>query len=116
MYWINEWSHSVAVVDAATDTEVALIPLGAPPIQPVDMVFNSIEGVVYTANRLTLNVGVISPEPSGCLADLDGSGAVDAGDLGILLSGWGTPSGDLDGDKQTTSSDLGVLLAAWGPC
>ncbi len=47
-------------------------------------------------------------------ADLDGNGAVDGGDLGLLLAGWGSSSPDLTGDGLVDGSDLGLLLAAWG--
>ncbi|MFO0874656.1 MAG: LamG-like jellyroll fold domain-containing protein [Phycisphaerales bacterium] len=51
--------------------------------------------------------------------DLDGSGTVDGGDLGLLLSAWGpcpAPAcclADLNGDGVVDGSDLGVLLASW---
>ena len=50
-------------------------------------------------------------------ADLDGDGSVGAGDLAILLAGWGACAGcpaDLDGDGSVGASDLASLLAAWG--
>ena len=53
---------------------------------------------------------------SNCPADYDSDGVVDSGDLGTLLSGWGTAAGDLDGDGLTDSTDLGILLSAWGNC
>lgn len=47
-------------------------------------------------------------------ADLDGSGAVDGTDLGLLLGAWGTAGpGDLDGSGVVDGTDLGVLLGAW---
>jgi len=60
VYWINEWSHTVAVVDAATDTPLQLIPLGSPPVQPVDICYNPINERIYTANKLTYTIGVIT--------------------------------------------------------
>jgi DNA-binding beta-propeller fold protein YncE len=119
VYWVNEWSHSIAGVDAATDTQVALVPLaaGGTQVQPVDIAYNSANGRVYTANRLTFEVGVLATVPVGCTADLDGSGAVDGADLGALLNGWGSPgTTDLDGSGTTDGADLGSLLAGWGPC
>jgi len=54
---------------------------------------------------------------AGCPADLDDNQDVGAGDLAILLAGWGADgASDLDGDGETGSGDLAVLLAAWGPC
>ena len=55
-----------------------------------------------------------------CEGDLSGNGQVDAADLGILLSVWGTsPSngqGDLNHDGLVSAPDLSALLALWGPC
>ena len=53
-----------------------------------------------------------------CPSDLDGNGSVDGGDLGFLLSAWGSsePSADLDDDGFVDGADLGVLLGTWGPC
>jgi len=48
-------------------------------------------------------------------ADLNGDGAVDASDLGILLGAWGSSdaAADLDGDSIVGAGDLGLLLGAW---
>ncbi len=54
-----------------------------------------------------------------CPADLDDDGEVGAGDLAILLAGWGPCPGcpgDLDGDGVIDAADLAGLLAQWGPC
>lgn len=57
---------------------------------------------------------------SGCRADLDGSGAVEGGDLAALLESWGGKGtgslADLDGDGVVGPADLAALLASWGPC
>jgi hypothetical protein len=48
--------------------------------------------------------------------DLDGDGSVDATDLAMLLSAWGSCArcgADLDRDGQVGESDLTMLLAAW---
>lgn len=60
-------------------------------------------------------IGTIVPS---CVGDLDGSGQVDGGDLGIVLAAWGQsdPVADLDGNGAVDGADLGVLLAAWGGC
>ena len=53
-----------------------------------------------------------------CEADLSGNGQIEAADLGILLSVWGTsPSngqGDLNHDGIVNASDLSALLVTWG--
>ncbi|MFM7134807.1 MAG: SUMF1/EgtB/PvdO family nonheme iron enzyme [Planctomycetota bacterium] len=56
-----------------------------------------------------------------CAGDVDGSGGVNAVDLGILLSQWGASgaggaSADLNGDGAVDAIDLATLLAGWGPC
>jgi hypothetical protein len=62
-----------------------------------------------------------SPRPE-CLHDINASCSVDGGDVGMLLSCWGTVVGtasracDFNGDGQVDGADLGVLLTKWGPC
>ena len=56
-----------------------------------------------------------------CLGDLDGDGLVDAKDLGLIVSVWGTngddvPGSDLDGSGEVRAGDLGMLLSLWGAC
>lgn len=47
-------------------------------------------------------------------ADLDGDCAVGPGDLEIQHSAWGTSGpGDLNGSGEVDAEDLGMLLAAW---
>lgn len=58
------------------------------------------------------------PEP--CPSDFNQDRAVDGGDLGILLSSWGSSNfdlgADLTGDSVVNGEDLGILLGAWGGC
>lgn len=56
-----------------------------------------------------------------CLADIDGSGVVNAADLAFVLAAWGTnggpvPQADIDGSGLVDAVDLGSLLGSWGPC
>lgn len=54
-----------------------------------------------------------------CPADVDGDGAVDGADLGVVLATWGTRSrgpGDLNGDGAVDAADLAVVIGSWGPC
>ena len=55
-----------------------------------------------------------------CLADLTHDGAVNGGDLGVLLSNWGltlpSGAGDVNHDGVVNAADLGVLLNSWGEC
>ena len=51
-----------------------------------------------------------------CPGDINGDSVVDGGDLGILLSEWGSCNScasDLDQDAQVAGSDLGLLLSLW---
>jgi len=63
----------------------------------------------------------ISDGPVECAApcpnDLDGDGAVDGGDIGRLLLGWGGPGpSDLNRDGLTDGADLALCLLSWGDC
>jgi hypothetical protein len=55
-----------------------------------------------------------------CEGDISGNGSINAADLGILLSLWGTSpedgQADLNHDGLVNAADLSALLAAWGPC
>jgi hypothetical protein len=53
--------------------------------------------------------------PAECLGDLSGDGQINADDLGILLSAFGSSdAGDLNDDGVTDADDLGVLLSLLG--
>ena len=56
-----------------------------------------------------------------CAGDVDGNGLVNAPDLAILLSVWGTnaagfPSADTNRDGLVNGPDLSRLLSNWGIC
>ena len=53
--------------------------------------------------------------------DLNLNGIIDGGDLGILLTFWGTvspafPRADINRDGLVNGADLEVVLSSWGPC
>jgi len=52
----------------------------------------------------------------GGVADLDGNGVVNAGDVAILLAAFGTAGGpaDLNRDGVVNGFDLGLLMGDWG--
>ena len=58
------------------------------------------------------------------IADINGDGSVNGGDMAILGSDWGTPDycgySDLNNDRKVNLNDLGMLGARWGtntgPC
>jgi hypothetical protein len=53
-----------------------------------------------------------------CPTDFDGDGTVSGGDLGLLLSNWGTSNAfyDVDGNGLVSGGDLGLTLSSWGLC
>ena len=58
-----------------------------------------------------------------CPGDINGDGAVDGADLGLLLAAWGRcPKpcppclADLNGDCVVDGADLGIILGVWGFC
>jgi len=59
-------------------------------------------------------------EEPPCDADIDRNGVVDATDLAMVLSQWGTsggsPSADVTGDGMVEGKDLAIVVSAWGPC
>jgi subtilisin-like proprotein convertase family protein len=59
------------------------------------------------------------PDECGCVADLNGDGAVNGADLAQLLGAWGACSGcgaDLTRDGQVAGDDLAIILSSWGAC
>ena len=51
-----------------------------------------------------------------CLADFNGDGEVNGGDLAAVLGGWGGTSADLNEDGVVDGADLATVLASWGSC
>ena len=66
-----------------------------------------------TRNRIAAFEGC--PEVVSTPGDLDGDGVVNAADLSILLSAWGSadPNADIDGNGVVGAADLSVLLGNW---
>lgn len=52
-----------------------------------------------------------------CFGDLSADGAIDGGDLTLLLQQWGSAGGaDLDASGEVDARDLSILLSSWGDC
>lgn len=89
----------------------------SPPVGVVAAigVFKPVDGAPDSVTAVT-----IGPDSRQvCLGDMDGSGAVNAADLALLLGRWGpNPDhpADLNEDGQVGPADLALLLGAWGPC
>ncbi len=61
------------------------------------------------------------PDNCDCVADISGSGTVDAVDMSALLSSWGSDGqgefdSDVDNNGVVDAQDLGIVLSGWGPC
>ncbi|MFO0962036.1 MAG: hypothetical protein U0625_03925 [Phycisphaerales bacterium] len=74
----------------------------------------NVSGITFPNDFMLDDLGL---EDIGMGADLNGDGAVNGADLGLLLAAWGPCANecaaDLDNDGAVTGSDLGVLLAGW---
>jgi len=75
---------------------------------------------VTVPKELDTGIRMIELDPAVCSGsadgDLNGDGAIDGADLGILLSQWGPCVGclgDLNGDGVVDGADLGILLGNW---
>jgi enediyne biosynthesis protein E4 len=70
---------------------------------------------VLTNVAVNQHLVIESPE----LCDFDANGQVDGGDLGLLLSTWGSlgtssnRKADVNNDGEVDGADLGILLSAW---
>ena len=63
-------------------------------------------------------IGLVALGLDATLGDLNGDGAVDGADVGILLANWGPNAGgaavgDLNNDGVVDGGDLGAMLVAW---
>ena len=67
-----------------------------------------------TASIAARNMAIY--QGNDCPTDFNFDGAVDGGDLTILLGSWGTPDADVTGNGDTDGGDLTVLLGNWGLC
>ena len=59
--------------------------------------------------------------PKWAPGDVNSSGVVNAVDISVILSAWGTnggkfPRADTDGSGVVDAADLSVVLSGWGKC
>lgn len=111
---------------AAIDPRVATVTCWDIPLKDDQVHFTS-DGQVALGGRLADTFLALRPfenlpEPSpACEGDVNWDGKVDSGDLGLLITQWGSPGGDVisadfNDDGVVNSADLAVILLRWGPC
>ncbi len=108
-----QWLLGGSPIDGATSATLAIAAVTAEDAGVYTVVVTNDCGSVTSAPA------VLTIAAPACPADLDGSGAVDAADLAVLLGAWGTSgtnASDLDGSGTVGGSDLAILLGAWGAC
>ena len=73
------------------------------------------DGSVIEAGIDNIEVFGIVCDDSCAVGDLNCDGAINGGDLGVMLAlfGGNAPEGDLNGDGQIDGGDIGILLANW---
>ena len=78
---------------------------------------------VATSGSVGFGYAMTASIGGGCAGDLDGSGAVDTGDLSLMLMEFGDCPGtpapcvcDVNWDGVVDSGDVAELLMMWGPC
>lgn len=90
--------------------------------QPLEIRLFLVQGPQANFDNVHLDAGPLGEEcvfTGGVVGDIDGSGAVDGADLGMLLGSWGECSNcddcpaDLTGDCVVDGADLGLLLGSW---
>ena len=107
------------VPDAVSLAAVAYANANGGALRPAQQVAASVngDGNLDAAEYLVLELCALRTGGC-CTGDLNGNGAVNGEDLGLLLAAWGPGAGpaDLDRDGAVGGSDLGLLLSAWGAC
>jgi hypothetical protein len=64
---------------------------------------------------------IVANREFACPGDINQNGTVDAVDLAMVLTSWGTsgseyPRADVNHDGVVNGPDLGALLGGWGLC
>lgn len=103
------WPTGTLTLDDAGGFDRVVLHYDAPPPTCQDYL-----------RAFTVDNMVVTMAPGGCVADLNGDGAVDLADLSVLLANFGTGGGathgmgDLNGDGAVDLADLADLLVAFG--
>ena len=107
--WFAVPSAGVGLAGAWPDNTVLILHLVTPAAATTsgELSFLARDGDTLLYGHATFTAG-------GIPGDLNGDGAVDGSDLGLLLGAWnGAGLGDLNHSGNVDGADLGLLLAAW---
>lgn len=109
--WPNEAVPAVEVPGMVMD----LLALTSEPIDSINPEFAGMMGI----GRINVGGAVLLGPRAPQLADLDGNGRVDGGDLAMMLGAWGACAvsecdADFDGNGMVDGSDLATIMASWG--
>lgn len=114
------------VVAGIGDARVIVAVGGTAPANGtfVDLPEGSLVGTTAIGRELRItyaggdgnDVAIVAGDLVTCLGDVTLDGAIDFGDLLVILTNWGTGAGDLTGDGLVDFTDLLVILTNWGAC
>ncbi|HMN95940.1 MAG TPA: hypothetical protein PKC43_09840 [Phycisphaerales bacterium] len=107
--------------ETVSTVAAAIVQLSSPTFPPAQFLAlqaQSIAEIEAAKAKLDMATAQLLAVVTPCPGDLDGSGTVDAADLGLLLAAWATsdPLADLDESGIVDAGDLGLLLASWDGC
>ena len=108
-WWFHNTGEEVLSMIAGEDSSSHFILSDAPAFKA-----DEAELTIELMSGESWSVSVPGPELNEP-ADFNGNGAVDGGDLGLLISEWGVANSfaDLNGDGIVDGGDMGILLAYW---
>jgi hypothetical protein len=114
---------ALADLDGLTWPELLAVYDGTAGGTSIDLADAGIASIRFVRIRVAADApavpeidAIVAVRPGAGPADLNGDGAVNGDDLGIMLGAWGPCSGcaaDLDRNGNVDGDDLGSLLGSW---
>jgi subtilisin-like proprotein convertase family protein len=121
--WTTLWQNSATLRDtswAQVTYDISAVADNQPTVYFRWIIGPTDTSVVYCGwniDDLSISGFVAAP---ACPGDLDQNGLVDAGDIGVMLLGFGDCGAecpaDLDGNGIVDAGDIGTLLLGFGTC
>lgn len=121
--WTTVWQHSGATINETAwsyqSYDISAIADGQPAVYLRWTMGTTDSSVVFSGWNID-DVQILGfVDTPTCAADMNGDGAVNGIDMGLMLGRWGECAGcseDLDGDGLVNGVDMGVMLGSWGEC